>query len=96
MGGRSAATGKARTEKQPRPYFSYGLSNNKCRVDSTSGSYEATGFGAYVGLGVEYPFGQRTSFSFDTRYHTWSDTDSNGVDGRFSTVAMSLLWVGRF
>ncbi|MHC4252848.1 MAG: outer membrane protein [Planctomycetota bacterium] len=99
LGGRTTATAMARMEKQPRPYLSYGVSNNKYRVDVASGSgssYEATGFGAYLGLGVEYPFAQKMSFSFDTRYHMWTDTDTNGLDGKFASVAMSLLWVGRF
>ncbi len=96
FGARTTATAVARMEKQPRPYLSYGVSNNKYRVDDTDGGYEATGLGYYVGLGVEYPFAKKTSFSFDTRYHSWSALDTNLVNGRFASLAMSLLWVGRF
>jgi len=96
LGGRTTAAAMARLQRQPRPYATYGVSNNLYRVDDSSGSYEATGFGFYFGLGVEFPFSQKMSMSFDTRYHTWSDTDSNGLDGQFSCLAMSLLWVGRF
>jgi hypothetical protein len=97
IGGRTTATAIARMERQPRPYISYGFANNECYVDVASGSsYKTSGLGGYVGLGVEYPLAQKMSFSFDSRYHVWSDTDSDGVDGTFSNVAVSLLWLGRF
>ena len=68
-----------------------------CTMRATTGSpYQAKGLGGYVGLGVEYPFTQKMSFSFDTRYHVWGGTDSAGVDGTFASVALSLLWMGRF
>jgi hypothetical protein len=96
VGGRIAATAMARMERQARPYMSYGLANNKYRVDGIGMRYEATGIGLYAGLGVEFPFAQKSSLSFDTRYHTWSDTDTTGYDGKFACVSMSLLWLGRF
>ena len=97
LGGRTTAAAMARMQRQPRPYATYGVSNNLYRVDQASGSsYDATGLGLYFGLGVEFPFSQKMSMSFDTRYHTWSATDSGGLDGQFSCLAMSLLWVGRF
>ncbi len=102
LGGRTTATAVARMQGQPRPYVSYGVASNTARVDvadpATTGSppYQAKGLGGYVGLGVEYPFTQKMSFSFDTRYHVWGGTDSAGLDGTFSSVALSLLWMGRF
>ena len=97
IGGRTTATAVARMELQPRPYMSYGLSNNTYRVDiDGGGTYKAGGMGVFVGVGVEFPMAQKTSFSLDTRYHTWGDTDSTGVAGQFTSIAISLLYVGRF
>jgi len=98
LGGRTTAAAMARLQRQPRPYATYGVSNNLYKVDSIDPTkfYDATGLGFYFGLGVEFPFSQKMSMNFDTRYHTWSATDTNGLDGQFSSLAMSLLWVGRF
>lgn len=97
IGGRSSGTAASHKGRQPRPYLSYGVANNKFRVDvAAGGSYEATGFGLYVGVGLEFPLAQKTAFSFDTRYHTWAATDTNGLSGQFSSLGMSLLWISRF
>jgi hypothetical protein len=98
IGGRSSGTAVARQGKQPRPYVSYGVANSTYRVDDASDgvSYRVTGFGVYVGLGLEFPLAHKSSFCFDTRYHAWAATDSNDLDGQFSSIGISLLWLGRF
>jgi hypothetical protein len=97
IGGRTAAAPRARLEKQPRAYMSYGIGYNNFEVDFQGISpYFANGIGYYLGLGVEFPFAERTSLSFDSKYHMWNGEDSNEEEGRFSTATFSVMWIARF
>jgi len=97
IGGRTSIAALARLARQPRPYFSYGLAYENFQVNYASApTYRANALGYYMGLGVEFPFAERSSLSFDAKYHFWEDKDTTGEEGMFGSVAFSILWLNRF
>jgi hypothetical protein len=101
FGGRTSAAPKARLEHQPRAYTSYGIEYNvfKARAEAGGGSvleYVVNGTGIYLGFGVEFPFAERTSLSFDLKYHAFQATDVIDNEGTFGSIAYALLWLSRF
>ena len=100
FGGRTAAAAKARLEHQPRAYTTYGICYNEYRARSTTEvgtqKYKANGTGAYLGFGVEFPFADKASLSFDAKYLQWAGEDSLKNTGDFGATTFSLLWLSRF
>lgn len=96
VGGKSAALPRARRENQPRVYVGYGLVQNSFVAKTALGQYSIDGLGYYLGLGVEFPSGERSAFTFDTKYHFWSATDSRGTAGNYGALVYSVLWLNSF
>lgn len=97
IGGKSAALPRARRENQPRVYVGYGLAQNSFVAKTTGGQqYSVSGLGYYLGLGVEFPSGERAAFTFDTKYHFWNATDSRDIAGNYAALVYSVLWLNSF
>lgn len=95
-GVRSGAVPAAATDRKPSPYASLGLSSTLFGIDRIVAEYRTQGFGFYAGIGAELPYGERTSVSFDLKYHAWRDRDSILGEEYYTTAAFSILWLNRF